>query len=811
MKSLLKRLIGADRPRIIAVIGITPEDVVAGVAHARTSVSQLPVWAWCAANISGPAMSEISESCDHFVAAATATQVRHDLRSAWPALTIVAWTGQRRSLALKLLPFTVLPFRIVICNEARGFFPAKPGPLAEHAGRRLRDASLSAARRLADWVGGLGQFTAGLMKALWYGLLQTADKLWSLCLALLGFLAKTTPPITHAAMRRLPEGRPSAPVTPEPCGNRFTEIVIPGRAWPRRKVLDAARRSSAHFIVFRRLGESGSPEPLIELARATGAFAVGRQMAWSGWRKVVAARHPFRKLQPEEVTQVLAPWSPLLVIRRDLLLALGVPNAFTFGGALLVLCWKAAAADLKCLLAGSAGGSAAAITQDPAMELEDAEFAARLTLSRSLRSLAAAHPARLRGNIVSAPANRKAFRPGLPRVLVVSPYLPFPLSHGGAVRMYNLCRAMAGEVDFVLACFREANEAVHYEELHQVFREVFVVDIDEKHPDAFAPRQVVEYRNSAMTCLVRDMCLAAHVDIVQLEYTQMAEYGDYTGAVPVVLVEHDLTFTLHEQLAATLGTPAAREQYELWKSFERAALQCSNAVWTMSGRDQAIALEHGAPRRNTVVVPNGVDLRRFQPVRRQTQQRTLLFVGSFRHLPNLLAFEALREIIMPEVWKILPDVQLRVIAGPHHERAAEAARKRRLLAPDARITVEGFVADVRPAYRECDIAVIPLPVSAGTNIKLMEAMACGRAVISTAVGCQGLGLLDETDLLVREIGPGFSAAIIRLLQDETLRLRIVQSARQTAETRFGWDHIAVGALETYSALAGQPKRSAVGD
>jgi glycosyltransferase involved in cell wall biosynthesis len=406
----------------------------------------------------------------------------------------------------------------------------------------------------------------------------------------------------------------------------------------------------------------------------------------------------------------------------------------------------------------------------------------------------------MRGNVVSAPALRKDFRAGLPRVLVVSPYLPFPLSHGGAVRIYNLCRALANEVDFVLACFREANETVCYPELHEVFREVHVVDIDEKYPDAFVPRQVAEYRNSAMSELIRSKCLSGEIDIVQLEYTQMAEYADHTGAVPLILVEHDITFTLHEQLARTLGTPGALQQYELWRSFERSALQCSNAVWTMSEHDRAIAVEHGAPRRSTSVVPNGVDLRRFTPERRETAGHSLLFVGSFRHLPNLLAFEALREIIMPEVWKVLPDVTLNVIAGPSHERAVDAAKKRRLLDPDPRIQIQGFVDDVRPAYRECDVAVIPLPVSAGTNIKLMEAMACGRAVVSTPVGCQGLGLQDESDLLIREADAGFAEAIIRLLTDEVLRTRIADIARQTAELRFGWDYIASAALETYDAL-----------
>ena len=224
----------------------------------------------------------------------------------------------------------------------------------------------------------------------------------------------------------------------------------------------------------------------------------------------------------------------------------------------------------------------------------------------------------------------------------------------------------------------------------------------------------------------------------------------------------------------------------------------------MSERDREIAIDHGALRRNTAVIPNGVDLRRFQPVRRQTMGRAILFVGSFRHLPNLLAFEALRESVMPHIWRECADVKLHVIAGPHYERAVAVARRQKLLANDPRITIQGFVEDVRPAYRESDVVVIPLPISAGTNIKLMEAMACGRAIVSTPVGCQGLDLADGYDLLIRHLGLEFGAAVARLLQDDELRRSIALRARQTAEMRFGWDRIAREALDSCNALINLP-------
>jgi glycosyltransferase involved in cell wall biosynthesis len=195
-----------------------------------------------------------------------------------------------------------------------------------------------------------------------------------------------------------------------------------------------------------------------------------------------------------------------------------------------------------------------------------------------------------------------------------------------------------------------------------------------------------------------------------------------------------------------------------------------------------------------------VDLTRFQVVNKKAAQPVILFVGSFRHLPNLLAFEALRETILPLVRERVPDVQLHVVAGPEHERAAELAGRSHLLDPVPGIMIEGFVTDLRPIYQECDVVAIPLPVSAGTNIKLMEAMACGRAVVSTPVGCNGLGLRDGEDLLVRELGPKFADGLATLLENSLYRAEIAQNARFTAEECFGWDRIARHANESYSQL-----------
>ena len=833
MKALIARLLGADRRKVIAVFAANREEAARAVAHAQTSGAGLPVCVWCAEDI---ASAGAIPGCDEL---RSGTSIR-DFKDVWPALSIVSWTGKPSSITLKLAALLRPPFRVVVFNEAGGFFAPAPAAVAKHASRRIRDRAVGGIRRTSELLIGAAQWAGAriwdaaqwafwhffhgalwtlrliprgfwlLWPALWWCVERVRDAgrvIWSLAwragerlrdwmFILLGICAVPLAPLSRAAVKRTrrTRGHPVTAITGR--GARTKEVTIPSRGWSRGAVLEAAE-SDADFVVLRKRGESACAQPLVEIALETGAFAVARQMAFSCWRKTVVTKHPFRKLQPGEVAEVLAPYSSLIVIRRSTLLELGVPKALTGGCALMLLFWKAAAAGLRTLVAGHGDP----ITDEPAMDLEDAEFAARLTVSTGLAALGAARPARFRGNLAWSPYHLRADR-GNPRVLVVSPYLPFPLSHGGAVRIYNLCRSLKDRVDFTLACFHEANEKVCYDELHEVFREVYVVDVDEKRPDPSVPKQVAEYRNAAMADLIHHLCSNNQVDVVQLEYTQMAEYRKYAGAVPVILVEHDITFTLYSQLADFRKDEAARQEYERWRDFERDALQCSNGVWTMSEDECGVALDHRAPRHSTVVIPNGVDIDRFVPMPKREGPPTVLFVGSFRHLPNLLAYEELRSKIMPAVWRECPETVLHVIAGPQHEKAAESAGKTTLLAAHPKIVLEGFVSDVRPAYTSADVVAVPLPLSAGTNIKLLEAMACGRAIVSTQSGCRGLNLTSGDELIVTELDESFGQAIVTLLRDEGLRNRLAAEARRTAEARFGWNAIAEDAFGSYMQVTG---------
>ena len=360
-------------------------------------------------------------------------------------------------------------------------------------------------------------------------------------------------------------------------------------------------------------------------------------------------------------------------------------------------------------------------------------------------------------------------------------------------------------IDFLLICFREVTDDVDYQELHTIFRQVYVVDRDEINSNPALPKQVNHYETSSMRALIAAVGKEQAVDLLQIEYTDLAGYREAVPERPAILVEHDITYTLHRQFTERDQNPAAVEEYQRWLEFETARLRNFDGVFVMSPQDKVEAVQAGANRQHTYVIPNGVDLKRFRalppPPENAPNEPEVFYVGSFRHLPNYLGFEELRCKIMPLVWEKFPHAKLRVVAGPDHEKHWRNALQGAPIPDlDTRIIIHGFVSDLLPLYESAHVVAVPLPLSAGTNIKVMEALACQRAVVATPVGAQGLGLQDHTDALICPLGEAFAEAIGYLFDHPSLRDSIARRGRATAEVRFGWDSIAHDAHDAYSLL-----------
>ena len=572
------------------------------------------------------------------------------------------------------------------------------------------------------------------------------------------------------------------------------------KPWSPTQLSQLLESSGARWLLWRQDEQSpGAIDDMLPLFDDGRTFAVSRQTHFRGWKRMFFPTAAFRTLQPDEASQVLAPLSTTILVDLRKLLALGVPHTSLAGTAWMILFWKAAAAGWRSYSVGQAG----TLREQPNLPMQETGFLLRFLFSRQLRRLGPREPGLSRGSIAFAAA-RPAPPPetGRLKVLLVSPFLPYPLSHGGAVRIWNLCRCLAGRVDFMLAAIREQQDIVHYDKLREVFREVYVIDKDERpSSDERLPDQVRQHESRSLRALVAELARTRRPDLLQIEYTHMAPVRDAAPEVPAILVEHDLTFSLYRQLAEKPNAgPAAGPEYQRWLEFERHWLAAYDAVWTVSEEDRRAAIHEGRrPAERTFAIPNGVDIERFVPRDEPDAAPEILYVGSFRHLPNIIGFEKLYQEVMPRVWSSHPHVRLRVVAGPRHEDFWNRP------VADRRMEIHGFVEDLRPLYAKATVVVVPLEVSAGTNIKVLEAMACGKAVVTTPIGCAGLGLRDRHDAFIDADWVDFARSAGELLSDEALRRRIATEARRTAEEHFSWTAIARSAYESY--LTWSPERN----
>ncbi len=428
--------------------------------------------------------------------------------------------------------------------------------------------------------------------------------------------------------------------------------------------------------------------------------------------------------------------------------------------------------------------------------LESAILAERYVEAPPVRLASERMALHLAGGETFSFPGRQSRSSGRRTVVVASPYVPFPLSHGGAVRMFNLMRRAAAEFDQVLISFCD-QPFTPAPEVLEICREVVLVRRTGSHlrPMTQRPEVVEEHDTMPFRAALREMIRKHEPALVQLEFTQMGLYAPDCTPVPSILVEHDITIDLYEQLASQRGDWETLQQLARWRTFEQDAWRNVDCVVAMSDKDRAMV--KGARRVETLA--NGVDLKRFKPADLEPEPKRILFIGSFAHLPNIMALR----YFLDEAWPTLHEAgaTLHVIAGSRPEHYLELYQDRvsvELNQPG--IEMDAFVSDVRPAYERAAVVIAPLLASAGTNIKIMEAMAMGKAIVSTPAGVNGLELNPGEDVIVVPDATAMAAEIRSLFENPAKRKQIEAAARRTVERDYDWDRIAERQARLYREL-----------
>lgn len=407
--------------------------------------------------------------------------------------------------------------------------------------------------------------------------------------------------------------------------------------------------------------------------------------------------------------------------------------------------------------------------------------------------------------------------PFRPRVLIVMPYSIFPPNHGGAVRLWNLVRHLGKEVDLHLLVFSRPGED-DSEQREALEPHCASVRFHPWRPDfhrplwRLGPPNALLFESQRLAATLRDVVETEGIDVVQLEYTELAQYIDLAAPARVVLVEHDVAFRSfwrRRRLGFGKRFPGAKAygaSFGDWLRLQRYEIDACRRVdqiHTMSSEDGAYLARYlGDGDRRMWVVPNAVDVEYYRPSAGTgegaiEERRGVVFVGNYENLPNLDALEYFLAEIWPRVRSARGDAELSLVGAKMPDRLREL---------DGRdgVRVVGRVEDMRPSYHRPRVLVVPLRAGSGTRLKLFEAFAAGIPVVSTALGAEGIDCRHEVHLLVADDPEAFADGVVRLLEDSTLGSRLATAALDLVTERYDWSVAAVRNLAGYRELLAPP-------
>jgi glycosyltransferase involved in cell wall biosynthesis len=229
-----------------------------------------------------------------------------------------------------------------------------------------------------------------------------------------------------------------------------------------------------------------------------------------------------------------------------------------------------------------------------------------------------------------------------------------------------------------------------------------------------------------------------------------------------------------------------------WRKLQREELGTyreADGVYLCSVEDERRLLEQ-VPGARTAVIPNAADVEYYRP--RPTDPppdgRTVVYFGLLSTVPNIDAVIHFVRDIWPRIVAAHPEACCKIIGGRPPSSLLELA--------GPRVELTGFVSDLRPHLAAAAAVVVPLRLGGGTRLKIVEAMAMGKAIVSTTLGAEGIEAVPGRDLLVEDQPAAFAEAVNRLLAEPGLAARIGHSARKLAIERYSWRE-AARALEDF--------------
>jgi polysaccharide biosynthesis protein PslH len=395
-----------------------------------------------------------------------------------------------------------------------------------------------------------------------------------------------------------------------------------------------------------------------------------------------------------------------------------------------------------------------------------------------------------------------------------------PLHSGGDIRSYNLARQLAARHQLTFFSYYDGVPDTAYERtLREHFPGAVAVCTGRRHDTAFrrgldyvlrfpseAPYAVSRFASRTVALQLKSWHEEQAFDLAVCDFLDAAVNFPRDLNLPTVLFQHNVESEIWRRHAETKTNPAKRRIYGMefrkMLAYEKAAVQRFPHVIAVSEHDRRLMSAWVDPSRVTVVA-TGVDLRQYRPDFSEREMRPLvMFVGAMDWEPNIDAVEFFCIEVWPSVLAQIPEAKFRIV-GRNPDRRVQR------LASDS-VEVTGRVPSVIDQLREAAVVVVPLRIGGGTRLKIYEAMAAGKAVVSTSVGAEGLDVHDGRDITLADDPKAFGEATLMLLENGDIRKRYELAAAEVA-ARYDWPVVAARFEEVLEKVAGRASMPPDGD
>jgi glycosyltransferase involved in cell wall biosynthesis len=388
------------------------------------------------------------------------------------------------------------------------------------------------------------------------------------------------------------------------------------------------------------------------------------------------------------------------------------------------------------------------------------------------------------------------------KVLILMPYTPVPANFGGAIRIYYLLKSLAHEHEVTVLAFGTPDrERLIKEEFGRLVQDIHIIpepwSRKYKRPgQLYSMFTSKSYSNiccysNRMQEKIDELLLQGEYDVVHCEFPCMGQYKLKNG-VRKILDAHNVEYEnfrrMWKKSRSSLRGWYYKKEYQKEFKEEVRALQAQDIIMATSKDDIEIIRKDvsGVPG---FVVPNGVDTSFFTPSQAKPEPYSIVFTGMMGYTPNSDGMLWFLDDIFPLILEKIPQARVYIVGS----RPPESLKKRQ----SDNIIVTGFVDDVRPYVWKSSVFVVPLRMGSGTRLKVVEALAMKKPVVSTSIGCEGIDVEHNRSILIEDYPEVFAERVVELLKNKQLRDRLTKEGYDLVTSKYDWSVVGETMLEVY--------------